>query len=91
MTQDEKDFIAEQFKGVHQKIDLIINPVKEDVTGMKVKLEAHSDRLIELEEFKKGHQKHHEDQVSRTRFNWEILAGSGFIGGALMWIMKGGK
>lgn len=92
MTQDEREFISKQFEQVHQKIDLIINPVKEDVTGLKVKVEGHRDRIIELEEFKKGHQLHHSEKRDRTKFQWEILAGSGIIGGIFAYFSStGGK
>jgi hypothetical protein len=88
MTADEREFISKQFEAVHQKMDLIINPVKEDVTSLKVKVEGHRDRIIEMEEFKKGHQLHHAEKREKSRFNWELLAGSGILGGFLTWIMK---
>lgn len=92
MTQEERDFIAEQFKSVHQKLDLTINPVKEDVTDIKAKVEYHSGEIIELKEFKKGHQEHHRERTESRRFNWEIIASSGILGGIMIWLYQlGGK
>lgn len=80
--------IAEKLNGIDNKIDLIIGPVKEDVTDVKTKVGNHGDRIIELEEFKKGHQQHHQEELQRRRFNWEIIAGSGIIGAIMIWLTR---
>lgn len=77
--------IGEQIKAIDQKLDLVVGPVKEDVSDLKKKVDSHGDKLTALESFKEGHQREHEDGVSRKRFNWEILASAGIIGGVLKW------
>ena len=78
--------IAERIDGLSDKMDAIIAPVKEDVSELKKKVDSHGDKLTALESFKEGHQREHEDGVSRRRFNWEILAASGVIGGFIKWV-----
>lgn len=78
--------IAEQIKAIDQKLDLVVGPVKEDVTEIKGKVDDHADRIKSLEGFKEGHQREHEEGTARRRFNWEILVGSGIIGGFIKWV-----
>lgn len=78
--------IAEKIEGINEKIDLIMTPVKTDVSDIKKKVEDHQDRLTSLEGFKEGHQRDHEAGLSRWRFNWEIIAASGIVGGVLAWL-----
>ena len=80
--------IAEQINGLNNKIDAIIAPMKEDVSGLKTKVDIHSGEIIELKEFKKGHQEHHKEKTESRRFNWEVIASSGIIGGVLVWITQ---
>ena len=78
--------IAEQIKSIDQKLDLVVGPVKADVSYLKKKVDLHGEKLTALESFKEGHQKSHEDGISRRRFNWEILASAGIIGGMIKWV-----
>jgi len=82
--------IAEQIKGLGDKMDAIIAPMKEDVSELKGKVDRHSEEIVTLKEFKEGHQREHEENTARRRFNWEIIAGSGIIGGIMAWIAKSG-
>lgn len=84
LTKEDKDFISAQFETVHQKIDLIIDPVKSDVAELKINCADHTTRIVTLENFKEGHQQSHASSESKRRFNWEMIAsvlvGSGVIG-----------
>jgi hypothetical protein len=84
MTSDEKDFLKQQFKAVHEKLDLTIEPVKSEVIEIKAKVGLHDEKISILELFKEGHQTHHLEQqkskidkIQSRRFYWEILVGSG--------------
>lgn len=78
--------IAEQIKSIDQKLDLVVGPVKEDVDSIKAKVDKHAEDITTLKEFKEGHQREHEEGNARRRFNWEILVGSGIIGGFIKWV-----
>lgn len=84
--------IAEQIRGLSEKMDAIIAPMKQDVSDLKGKVDRHSEEIVTLKEFKEGHQREHEENIARRRFNWEIIAGSGIIGAVMVWLSNmGGK
>lgn len=87
MTADEKSFISEQFEHLHEKLDLKVNPVVQDVNELKNKCTEHGRDIGTLMLFKEGHQQTHameEKQQNGRRFMWEqivgLIAGSGLIG-----------
>lgn len=51
--------IAERIESIDQKLDLVIDPIREDMGEVKVKVEDHSKRIGTLEAFKEGHQEAH--------------------------------
>ena len=98
MTPDEKELITTGFKNLNEKIDLMIHPVKQDVTDIKITVGNHADKINVLELFKEGHQQHHiseyenrKHKTESSRFNWEIIvgfvAGSGVVSAVLYKIM----
>lgn len=93
MTSEEREFIASQFKSVNEKLDLMITPVREDITKIEEIQQDHGVRIGTLEQFKEGHQEAHKTEEKNTRsaieshrFNWEILAASGIVGAFMTWI-----
>ena len=94
MTADEKDLITAGFKSLNEKMDLMIRPVKQDLSDVKVVVSSHAEKIGVLELFKEGHQQHHlseyENKKFKTeskRFYWEILAGSGVISVVLYFLI----
>lgn len=94
MTVDEKELITTGFKNLNEKIDLMIHPVKQDLSDVKIVVSSHADKINILELFKEGHQQHHvseyENKKLKTdskRFYWEIIvgfvAGSGVVSAVL--------
>jgi hypothetical protein len=93
MTTEEKEFLAEQFKNMNEKMDLLILPVKSDITNLKDTVHNNTIKINTLELFKEGHQQHHvtdadnkKAEISTKRWNWEIIAGSGIISGMFFYL-----
>lgn len=96
MTAEDRDLITAGFKNINEKIDLVIHPIKEDVTEIKSTVGIHTDKINTLELFKEGHQTFHstasenaKEKKESKRFYWEILVGSGFIGILIIYFMGG--
>jgi hypothetical protein len=86
MTIEEKEFLAEQFKNMNVKIDLLMSPVKNDIVTIKETVTSNTVNIKTLELFKEGHQQYHmslddrdKSALSTKRWNWEIIASTGII------------